>query len=434
MRFQTLPTLCTCTGLFMLGALNGCNMMGNPHANGSETQAQTQTALASESNAKVGLDADDLNVQIQVRADALLAAIDRQQAQARLKKLASKKQPVLAESPRVNQPEMDRLASALEQHAKSAKSSLGALNVEPLPQVKWLDLQPVPTPVITTTPIAQAPKMQQTVSAVVTPEVPIVTVANMGLGADSDTASLGEQMAVSIRNSEQTALQKSLALSSLSLSSNHNLLQPQDLKDLDPNELQQVRKMHIMVLQTLSSQTQNKVQDTDEQAGISDQLSKLFGSASARISKVEFCRTVAGYGVYEPFESTTFMAGVEQPLILYVELENFNSIHDGSQYRVRLTQEVELYTDSDGVRVWSLPREQIVDMSRNKRRDFFTVQLLHLPARLGVGKYRMKIRIHDINGGSYDETTVPVILVASQSTTARGYEEKSELIKKILDN
>jgi len=432
MRFQTLSILCTCTCLLMLGALNGCNMMGSPHANDSETQTKTQAALVSDANEKVAPE-DDLNAQIQARADELLAAIDRQQAQAREKKLNQKKQSVHVQSPHADQPEMDRLASALEQHAKSSQSRLGASDVESLPQVKWLDLQPASVPVVVTGPVVQTPKVQETVP-VATPDVPIVTVANMSLADELDLASLGQQMAVNIRNSEQTALQKSLALSSLSLSSNHNLLQPQDLKGLDPNELQQVRKMHIMVLQKLAKQTQTKAQDADEQAGMSDQLSELFGSVSVHIRQIEFCRTVAGYGVYEPFESTTFMAGVEQPLILYVELENFNSIHDGNQYRVQLTQEVELYTDADGVRVWSLPREQIVDMSRNKRRDFFTVQLLHLPARLGVGKYRMKIRIHDVNGGSYDETTVPVTLVASQSTTARGYDEKSKMIKKILDN
>ena len=163
----------------------------------------------------------------------------------------------------------------------------------------------------------------------------------------------------------------------------------------------------------------------DQQSAMNDQITKLFGPAATRIGQIELCRNVSGYGVYEPFESTTFLAGVEQPLILYVELENFNSLFDGQQYRVRLSQEVALYTDADGLRVWHLPREEIVDVSRKKRRDFFTVQLLQLPARLGVGKYRLKVRIHDINARSFDELTVPINLVASQNTTAKNDDAKS---------
>jgi hypothetical protein len=191
--------------------------------------------------------------------------------------------------------------------------------------------------------------------------------------------------------------------------------------------------MHTLVLQTLARQAVEKIDkklaSADQQSAMNDQIDKLFGPASTRIGKIEFCRTVSGYGVYEPFESTTFLAGIEQPLILYVELENFTSLHDGQQFRVELSQEVALYTDADGVRVWHLPQERIVDTSRNKRRDFFTVQLLHLPARLGVGKYRLKVRIHDVNAGSFDEVTMPITLVASQSTTARNVDRPANNLR-----
>ena len=65
--------------------------------------------------------------------------------------------------------------------------------------------------------------------------------------------------------------------------------------------------------------------------------------------------------------------------------------------------------------MWKQPATQIVDESRNKRRDFFVVQLIRLPARLGVGKYRLKVRINDLHGGSIDETTLPIQLVADKT-------------------
>jgi hypothetical protein len=32
-----------------------------------------------------------------------------------------------------------------------------------------------------------------------------------------------------------------------------------------------------------------------------------------------------------------------------------------------------------------------------------------------VGKYRLKVRINDLNGGSIDETTLPIQLVADKA-------------------
>jgi hypothetical protein len=397
----------------------GCSMRAKPKAQ-SEPAAHPTVATA---DAKTDAAAsDDLNAKIQAHADQLLAALERQQAQAKQQKQTTT---VHAPRPQVDDPQVDRLAMALDQHARASAANQTSANRDQLPEVQWLDLNPAPPPApkpVTRTVKATPIKPKTTVTQ--NPTVPVMTVANTQQPSTTDNSALSTQMAANIRSSDQSALQKALALSSLSLSCNQNLLTSDDLRDLNPTELAQLRKMHTMVLQTLTHQIQGHEPNSDHQAGMNDQITKLFGPASARIGKIEFCRSVSGYGVYDPFESTTFMAGVEQPLILYVELENFNSIYDGNQYRVQLTQEIELYTDADGVRVWFLPREDIVDTSRNKRRDFFTVQLLHLPARLGVGKYRLKVRIHDINGGSYDETTVPITLVASQSTTARSQDTK----------
>ncbi|MFG0251215.1 MAG: hypothetical protein ACF8OB_20205 [Phycisphaeraceae bacterium JB051] len=383
---------------------------------------------------------DDLNAKIQAHADMLLEALERQQARQR-QQVQRKPQPSqtpVASTHAVQQPkpapdpQVNRLASALDQQRGSRPASSATVtDANPLPQVQWLDLRPVAP--VTPAPKANVASTKPQPKPVVEPTPAVAPVqivpASNAAAEPADTVALTHKLTANIRQSDQTALQKALALSSLSLSCNENLLQPSDLRDLNPNELQQVRKMHTLVLQTLIKQSSEKADDkqsgADQQSAMNDQINKLFGPASTRIGKIEFCRTVSGYGVYEPFESTTFLAGVEQPLILYVELENFTSIHDGQQFRVHLSQEVALYTDADGVRVWHLPQERIVDVSRNKRRDFFTVQLLHLPARLGVGKYRLKVRIHDVNASSFDEVTVPITLVASQSTTARNGEKPS---------
>ena len=85
---------------------------------------------------------------------------------------------------------------------------------------------------------------------------------------------------------------------------------------------------------------------------------------------------------------------------------------DEGQREVRLTQELILYKESDGLAVWRHEPTQIVDVSRNRRRDFYVVQMITLPARLSEGRYRLKVRLTDQHGDSVDETTLRVQIVA----------------------
>ncbi|BAM04806.1 hypothetical protein [Phycisphaera mikurensis] len=143
------------------------------------------------------------------------------------------------------------------------------------------------------------------------------------------------------------------------------------------------------------------------------------------IADVQLCRSVGGFGVYEPFASNTFTAGRPVQMVLYAEIEGFGTETaavpgaaadaDAVLHRVRLEQEVLLFRDADGLVVWSRPAEAIEDASRRRRRDFWSVQLLELPANLGVGRYRLKVRLTDRVSGSVDERSIPLRLVADAS-------------------
>lgn len=427
MRYRTLSLIYFCSCFAVGFGLTGCSMMGlkSTQKNDDTNQTdETQTSDALVMDVKADDASDDLNARIQTHADQLLAAIERQQAQARKKRqgeLLQQQQTLGKQDPFTQSSHFDQLAAALDRNVIGDTGNKNAFGEE-LPKVQWLDLTPAKPVVVE--PIAQVEPVKPAVDVVVKEPIPIVTIANVQDQNSSVNAELASQQASQIRAGNQSPMLKALTLSNLSLSSSQNLMTTEDLKELNPVELDQIRKMHSIVLQNIASHIKDKPNRNDYESAMEDQITELFGPESIGISEVKFCRTVSGFGVYEPFESTTFMAGIEQPLIVYVELDHFNSLLDGSHYRVQLTQEVELYTDADGIRVWHLPRENIIDKSRNKRRDFFTVQLIHLPARLGVGKYRLKVRIHDVNGGGYDETTVPITLVASKSTTAKNEPRK----------
>jgi len=231
-----------------------------------------------------------------------------------------------------------------------------------------------------------------------------------------DRQALLVQLLEDIRGSNDPATSKVMALSALSMINPEYRLTSEDLAGLTPKQRQLVREFYESVLKTSRRIAENG--GRVDPAALADHVDQIFGKQPLRISKVQLCKSVSGFGVYEAFNNTTFQGGREQAVILYVELENFRIVETGEAYQVRLTQEVELYTDSDGLRVWYQPKQKIVDDSQNRRRDFFTVQMLRLPARLGVGKYRLKIRLTDETAGSFDEWTVPIDLVVTD-TTAR---------------
>jgi hypothetical protein len=142
----------------------------------------------------------------------------------------------------------------------------------------------------------------------------------------------------------------------------------------------------------------------------------MFGELPIGIQTLDLCKSVDGYGVYEPFADHRFLAGQPRKMIVYVELDHFKTVprKENDRYDVKLKQEVVLFNASDGLAVWSHEPVTIRDRSRNQRRDFFTVQMVTLPERLSVGEYRLKVRVTDLQGGSVDETTVPVELVADE--------------------
>jgi hypothetical protein len=140
-----------------------------------------------------------------------------------------------------------------------------------------------------------------------------------------------------------------------------------------------------------------------------------------KIRTALLCRRVRGYGAYDAFESNTFLAGRDQKVIVYVELDQFRSAKNvQGMFQVKLSQDVRLYNQADGLKVWAQPPVDIIDESHNERRDFFVVQLVQLPAQLGVGKYVLKVRVQDRQANTVDEATVPLNIVADRTLLSDG--------------
>lgn len=191
-------------------------------------------------------------------------------------------------------------------------------------------------------------------------------------------------------------------------------LDPASFADLTIEQRQQLYRFG-----RISSAMLSGFDETDSPVNrdvVEQDLDDLLGRSPLRIMTAELCRRVRGFGVYEPFEKTAFLAGHEQPVVIYVELDSFTSEPTSAEmFQVRLAQEIKLVSVADGLTVWKQPTVEILDVSRNKRRDFFVVQLVRLPDRLTLGRYRMSIRVTDMANGNSAETTLPVSIVADET-------------------
>lgn len=142
---------------------------------------------------------------------------------------------------------------------------------------------------------------------------------------------------------------------------------------------------------------------------------RLRTQAELSVPVVALCTDVKGFGVYEPIEPARFEAGKDHRVIVYCEVENFASVIDEQKrWATKLTQEVVLYTEQNGLEVWrdKVPARPIVDYSRNRRHDFFIVKMIKLPANLTIGRYLLKVTVVDQQVNRVAENTAPIQIVS----------------------
>lgn len=237
------------------------------------------------------------------------------------------------------------------------------------------------------------------------------------------------ELSAQVRASDDPALAKAVTAAALSLAQPDHQLDPAVLEPLKPMQRDAVQRLHTLFLGireraveqgTASPTSRVQIGGPKTTGGggfdrktLDEALADAFGEMPVTIVQADLCRSVSGYGVYEPLDTHNFLTGRANRAIVYVEVEDFAAAKlDNDRREVRLTQELILYKEDDGLAVWRHEPTQITDVSRNRRRDFYVVQMITLPARLSAGKYRLKVRITDQHGDSVDETTLKIHVVA----------------------
>ncbi len=131
------------------------------------------------------------------------------------------------------------------------------------------------------------------------------------------------------------------------------------------------------------------------------------------------CRSVAGFADYEEFRRDSsngpyrFLAGSGQGVVVYVEVDDFRSELNGNdEWVTELSQRLVIYNDRDGIPVWTEDWQAAVDITHQKRKDFFMVQLIEISPRLSVGRYQLKVTLRDEKSKAEAETAIEFELVA----------------------
>jgi hypothetical protein len=124
-------------------------------------------------------------------------------------------------------------------------------------------------------------------------------------------------------------------------------------------------------------------------------------------------------------------------MIVYAEVENYAQAREADlptsgtarsaasdRWALELSQEVQLYA-ADGTLCWFVKEQTHRDTSQSKRRDFFLVQRIDLPASLTIGRYTLKVIVRDKAAGAIAgdaepvaEVNIPLTIVADNAAAA----------------
>lgn len=134
--------------------------------------------------------------------------------------------------------------------------------------------------------------------------------------------------------------------------------------------------------------------------------SMLRAQADLAVPVVALCTRVEAFGIFDPIDPPEFPSGSSAEAIVYVEVDNFRSDRTPSgEYRTMMSMRTTLLT-KDGKEKWSAVDENIEDLSRRPRKDFFLVKKLTLPHALDPGVYVLKVEVEDKLGTKANSRTI----------------------------
>ena len=133
-------------------------------------------------------------------------------------------------------------------------------------------------------------------------------------------------------------------------------------------------------------------------------------SGGLAIDHLVFCRTVGGFGIYEPASPDSIAPGRE--LTLYWEVRGLEVDRSEGRFRTRVASTVELLDPKSGRPVWSQSFPIGEDDSRSPRRDNFINASFQVPKSLPPGRYRLRLTLNDLIAGESANSEIDVVFAA----------------------
>lgn len=186
-----------------------------------------------------------------------------------------------------------------------------------------------------------------------------------------------------------------------------------ELSQLSPDD----RRIVLAVIESLTDLRTNWRSQPDASIDIKArplvELGDHFANrADLTIDTAAFCTVVRAFGSYDPIEPARFTAGESRWVVFYCEVDGFASRPDeANRWTTRLSMSLKLFTES-GVEIWATPAQEVTDVARRPRRDFFLNQKIQIPATLAPGRYFVKATVEDLIADRVAEKTVTIEVTA----------------------
>jgi hypothetical protein len=129
----------------------------------------------------------------------------------------------------------------------------------------------------------------------------------------------------------------------------------------------------------------------------------LANQSTLDVRNLAFCEAVESFGVYTPVKSLAFKAG--QPVLLYVELDNFTVKQSGDNYETKFQAEYNI-VDASGGRINKKLNPIEETDGRSRRRDYFMSCQLEIPKDLKPGPYTLQLIVEDVIGQKSSEAKI----------------------------
>lgn len=166
----------------------------------------------------------------------------------------------------------------------------------------------------------------------------------------------------------------------------------------------------------------NTALQRDRVAPILEMAERLRDAGTLSMGQVTLCHAITGFGLYEQMEPVfpaKIPSGWSGQALLYAEVDGFAStLVENDEWETQLTEQCTLYSNT-GLQVWSGPKNEVIDRSQNKRRDFHISKVLRLPEDLPAGAYTLKLTLTDQTSNRLTEQTIGIRIARPEKPAVR---------------